>query len=64
MSIKLINRFRTGARLTLEGEKLYPNIEKLIYQYYSVLEKVNEIKELKTGTIRIGTLASISANWV
>lgn len=64
MSIKLINRFRTGAKLTLEGEKLYPQIEKLIYQYYSVQEKTKEIKGLETGTIRMGTLASISAHWL
>lgn len=64
MSIKLVNRFRSGAKLTLEGEKLYPHIEKLIYQYYAVLEKTNEIKGLETGTIRIGTLASISAHWL
>ncbi len=64
MSLKLVNRFRTGARLTLEGEELYPHIEKMIYQYYSVQEKINEIKGLKTGTIRMGTLASISAHWL
>lgn len=64
MSVKLVNRFRTGAKLTLEGKELYPHIEKLIYQYYSVQEKVKEIKGLETGTIRMGTLASISAHWL
>lgn len=64
MSIKLVNRFRTGAKLTLEGEELYPQIEKLIYQYHAVREKTNEIKGLETGTIRMGTLASISAHWL
>lgn len=64
MSMKLVNRFRTGTKLTLEGEELYPYIEKLIYQYYSVQEKANEIKGLETGTIRMGTLASISAHWL
>ena len=64
MSLKLVNRFRTGAKLTLEGEELYPYIEKLIYQYYSVQEKIGDIKGLKTGTVRIGTLASISTHWL
>lgn len=64
MSIKLVNRLRTGAKLTLEGEELYPQIEKLIYQYYSVQERANDIKGLETGTIRMGTLASISAHWL
>lgn len=64
MSIKLVNRFRTGAKLTLEGKELYPQIEKLIYQYNSVQEKIKEIKGLETGIIRMGTLASISAHWL
>ena len=64
MSLQLVNRFRTGAKLTLEGEELYPPIEKLIYQYYAVQEKIKDIKGLKTGTIRMGTLASISAHWL
>ena len=64
LSIKLINRFRTGAKLTLEGEELYPYIESLINQYHSVQEKANEIKGLETGTVRMGTLASISAHWL
>lgn len=64
LSIKLINRFRTGAKLTLEGEELYPNIERMIYQFNAVREKANEIKGLETGTIRMGTLASISAHWL
>lgn len=63
-SIKLVNRFRSGTKLTVEGEELYPHIEKMIYQYYSVQEKINEIKGLETGTIRMGTLASISAHWL
>lgn len=64
LSIKLVNRFRTGARLTLEGESLYPYVEGLINQYHSVQEKVNEIRGLDTGTVRMGTLASISAHWL
>lgn len=64
LSIKLINRFRTGAKLTLEGKELYPLIEKLIYEFYAVREKTNEIRGLATGSIRMGTLASISAHWL
>lgn len=64
MSMKLVNRFRTGAKLTLEGEEIYPYIEQLIYQYDSVQEKTKEIKGLETGVIRMGTLASISAHWL
>lgn len=63
-SIKLLNRFRTGTKLTLEGEKIYPLIEKTVNQYFTVIEKVKEIRGLETGIIRMGTLASISAHWI
>lgn len=63
-SVKLLNRFRTGTKLTLEGEKIYPLIEKTVNQYFMVLEKVKEIRGLETGIVRMGTLASISAHWM
>lgn len=64
LSIKLLNRYRTGAKLTLEGEELYPYLERMIYQYFAAQEKAKEIRGLGTGVIRIGTLASISAHWM
>lgn len=64
LQIKLVNRFRTGTKLTIEGEELYPYIEQLVYQYFSMQEKTKEIKGLETGVIRMGTIASISAHWL
>lgn len=63
-SIKLLNRSRTGAKLTIEGAELYPYIERTIFQYCAMQEKAKEIQGLETGTIRMGTLASISAHWM
>ena len=64
LSIKLVDRFRTGTKLTLEGAELYPYIERLVYQYHAVQEKTKEIKGLETGVVRMGTIASISAHWL
>lgn len=64
LSIKLLNRSRTGIKLTLEGAELYPYLEKTIYQYLAMQEKAKEIIGLESGLIRIGTLASISAHWL
>lgn len=64
LSIKLLNRFRTGAKLTIEGAELYPYLERTIYQYRASQEKAKEIRGLETGVIRMGTLASISAHWM
>ena len=64
LGVRLIHRSRYGVALTLEGEKLYPKIEQLIAAYQSVLEESNEIKGMETGTVRIGTVSSVSAHWL
>ena len=64
LSIKLLTRSRYGVKLTIEGADLYPYIERLIYQYRSVLEKTYEIKGLETGIIRVGTLSSVTCHWM
>jgi Transcriptional regulator len=64
LSIKLLYRSRVGAKLTKEGEALYPFIERTILQYRTMQEKANEIKGLDTGIIRIGTISSITCHWL
>lgn len=64
LSIRILKRSRTGIELTIEGAELYPLIEQTIYRYQGVQEKAREIRGLETGTIRMGTLASISAHWL
>lgn len=64
LGIKLLNRSRTGAELTIEGAELYPYMEQMLNQYAAMQEKTKEIRGLETGIIRIGTLASISAHWM
>lgn len=64
LSIKLLYRSRVGVKLTIEGEALYPFIERTILLYRAMLEKANEIKGLETGVIRIGTISSITCHWL
>lgn len=64
LGIKLLIRSRTGIKLTVEGKELYPYIERLNHQLMAVQEKTKEIKGLDTGVVRMGTLGSISANWL
>lgn len=64
LSMKLLYRSRTGVKLTLEGEELYPFIERSILQYRAMHEKANEIKGLETGIIRVGTISSITCHWM
>lgn len=64
LSIKLLNRSRTGVRLTPEGEELYPFIERSVLQYFSLQEKAKEINGLETGIIRVGTMSSVTCHWL
>lgn len=63
-AITLLNRSRKGVSLTREGAELFPYIEQAIYQYRAAEEHAKEIRGLGTGTVRIGTLSSISAHWM
>ena len=64
IGIKLLTRTRTGSALTEEGRELFPYIERTIYQYNASLEKIKDIKGLKTGIIRMATVTSISMTWL
>lgn len=64
LSIKLLYRSRQGIHLTVEGERLFPSIQNTISQYQAMQEIAKEIRGLDTGTIRIGTLSSISCHWL
>lgn len=64
LAIKLLYRSRIGIRLTLEGEELYPFIQRTVFQYQAMQSKADEIKGLETGLIRIGTISSISCHWL
>lgn len=64
LGIKLLTRSHSGVSLTIEGRELYPFVERMINQYRVMQEKVSEIKDLDTGIIRIGTISSISYQWM
>ena len=64
LSIKLLYRSRYGSRLTIEGERLFPSVQKTVAQYQAMQEIAKEIRGLDTGIIRIGTISSVSCHWL
>lgn len=64
LSLKLLYRFRNGIKLTPEGEALLPYIQRTVNHYNAMLEKTRELKGLNGGLIRIGTLSSVSSQWL
>ena len=64
LSLKLLYRSRNGIKLTPEGEALLPYIQRTVNHYHAMLEKTRELKGLNGGLIRIGTLSSVSSQWL
>jgi len=55
----LIERSKKKFRLTREGEVLYNYSKQLIQTYDSLQNKLQEIKEIISGTIRVATIYSV-----
>lgn len=64
LSFQLLLRSRHGVKLTTEGSELYPFIERSIQQYCAMKEKADAIKGLESGTIRVGTVSSVTCQWM
>lgn len=55
----LIERSKKRFRLTLEGEVLFDYAKQMIQAYDSLQSKLEEIKDIVAGTIRVATIYSI-----
>jgi DNA-binding transcriptional LysR family regulator len=55
----LIERSRKRFRLTREGELLYEYGKQIIQSYDSLLNRLQEVKDIVSGTIRVATIYSI-----
>lgn len=62
--ITLLYRSRYSVRMTPEGEKLFPAIQKTVQQYDDLRRREDEIKGLDSGIVRIGTVSSVSCHWL
>ncbi|WP_312470430.1 LysR family transcriptional regulator [Neobacillus sp.] len=61
LNIKLINRHRKGVSLTKIGERITGLIRDLLIIKTKIINEAAGITGLETGTIRIGSISSISA---
>lgn len=64
IGITLLYRSRRGVRPTPEGERLLPTIRATVQQYEALHRMEEEIKGLDIGTVRIGTVSSVSCHWL
>ena len=62
--VVLLERDRSGARLTSDGMKLLPYARELCREYEKLQRKVDELNGLQAGFIRIGTFSSVATHWL
>ena len=62
--VALLQRERGGVYLTTSGEQILPYAQMLVEDYKKLESHINDINGVQTGTIRIGTFASVAINWL
>jgi len=62
--VVLLERGKTGVRLTSDGVQLFPFVENIIREYTRLQEQIDLVNGLQRGLIRIGTLSSVAAHWL
>ena len=60
----LLERGRSGIRLTADGEKLLPEIRALCESFERLQSSVDEINGMNSGTIKIGCISSVATHWL
>lgn len=63
-NVSLLERGRTGIRLTSDGLKLLPHAQSVCAEYQKLQMQVDELNGLQSGLIRIGTFSSVATHWL
>lgn len=62
--IVLLERGKSGVRLTSDGTKLFPYIKGVCSEYEKLRMEIDEVTGLQSGLIRIGTFSSVATHWL
>lgn len=63
-NILLLERSRTGVKLTSDGLSLLPYAKRVCSEYEKLQMQVDELNGLQSGLIRIGTFSSVATHWL
>ncbi|MBQ7399776.1 MAG: LysR family transcriptional regulator [Clostridia bacterium] len=63
-NVSLLERNRTGVKLTSDGMKILPIAQSVCNEFNRLQEQVDEINGLGSGLIRIGTFSSVATHWL
>lgn len=62
--VALLERSRTGIKLTSDGTRLLPDVRAICEDYLKLQMQVNDLNGLQSGLIHIGTISSIATHWL
>lgn len=62
--VSLFERGRDGITLTSDGLKLLPQLTRICNEHELLMQQIEELHGLETGTIRIGTISSVATHWL
>ena len=60
----LLKRDRSGVSLTSNGERILKHVKLILQQEELLRKEAAEIRGVNTGTVRLGTLSSVSMRWL
>lgn len=60
----LLERSRSGVRLTSDGLALFPYVKRVYAEYQNLQSQIDGINGLQSGIIRIGTFSSVATHWL
>lgn len=62
--VVLLERGKSGVKLTSDGMKLFPYAKNVCTEYEKLQMEVDELNGLQSGLIRIGTFSSVATHWL
>lgn len=62
--VTLLERSRSGVRLTSDGMRVLPYAESVCEEYRKLQMQIDDINGLQSGLIRIGTFSSVATHWL
>ena len=63
-NISLLERGRSGVRLTSDGLKVLPYVKRVCSEYQELQTQIDELHGLQSGLVRIGTFSSVATHWL
>ncbi|MFN8471312.1 MAG: LysR family transcriptional regulator [Anaerolineae bacterium] len=62
--VSLLERGRAGVRLTSDGLKLLPQVQRICNEHEILMMQVEDLHDMQSGLIRIGTFSSVATHWI